>query len=131
MMIAALLPVLAPILGDVIKRVIPDSEAQAKAEAEAQMMLMQRSADIEQAAADVVKTEAQSEHWLTASWRPIVMLTLTALIVARWLGYSAPGISEAEALKLWSIVEIGLGGYVIGRSAEKIAPMVAEAMRRR
>lgn len=130
-MIAALLPVLAPILGDVIKRVIPDSEAQAKAEAEAQMLLMQRSADIEQAAADVVKTEAQSEHWLTASWRPIVMLTLTALIVARWMGYSAPGISEAEALKLWSIVEIGLGGYVIGRSAEKIAPMVAEAMRRR
>lgn len=130
-MIAALLPVLAPILGDVIRRVIPDSEAQAKAEAEAQMMLMQRSADIEQAAVDVVKTEAQSEHWLTATWRPIVMLTLTAMIVARWMGYSAPGISEAEALKLWSIVEIGLGGYVIGRSAEKIAPMVAEAMKRR
>ena len=130
-MIAALLPVLAPILGDVIRRVIPDSEAQAKAEAEAQMMLMQRSADIEQAAADVVKTEAQSEHWLTATWRPIVMLTLTGMIVARWMGYSAPGISEAEALKLWGIVEIGLGGYVIGRSAEKIAPMVAEAMRRR
>jgi hypothetical protein len=59
------------------------------------------------------------------------MLVLTSLIVARWLGYSAPGISEAEALKLWSIVEIGLGGYVIGRSAEKIAPMVAEAMKRR
>lgn len=130
-MIAALLPVLAPILGDVIRRVIPDSEAQAKAEAEAQMMLMQRGAEIEQAAADIVKTEAQSEHWLTATWRPIVMLTLTGMIVARWMGYSAPGISEAEALKLWGIVEIGLGGYVIGRSAEKIAPMVAEAMRRR
>jgi len=130
-MIAALLPVLAPILGDVIRRVIPDSEAQAKAEAEAQMMLMQRSAEIEQAAADIVKTEAQSEHWLTATWRPIVMLTLTGMIVARWMGYSAPGVSEAEALKLWGIVEIGLGGYVIGRSAEKIAPMVAEAMRRR
>lgn len=130
-MIAALLPVLAPILGDVIRRVIPDSEAQAKAEAEAQMLLMQRGAEIEQAAADIVKTEAQSEHWLTATWRPIVMLTLTGMIVARWMGYSAPGISEAEALKLWSIVEIGLGGYVIGRSAEKIAPMVAEVMRRR
>ena len=130
-MIAALLPVLAPILGDVIRRVIPDSEAQAKAEAEAQMMLMQRGAEIEQAAADIVKTEAQSEHWLTATWRPIVMLVLTGMIVARWMGYSAPGISEAEALKLWGIVEIGLGGYVIGRSAEKIAPMVAEAMRRR
>ena len=130
-MISALLPVLAPILGDIIKKVIPDSEAQAKAEAEAQMLLMQRSAQIEQAAADIVKTEAQSEHWLTATWRPIVMLVLVAMIVARWMGYSAPGISEAEALKLWSIVEIGLGGYVIGRSAEKIAPAVVEAMRRR
>jgi len=130
-MIAALLPVLAPILGDIIKKVIPDSEAQAKAEAEAQMLLMQRSAQIEQAAADIVKTEAQSEHWLTATWRPIVMLVLVAMIVARWMGYSAPGISEAEALKLWSIVEVGLGGYVIGRSAEKIAPAVVEAMRRR
>lgn len=130
-MIAALLPVLAPILGDIIKKVIPDSEGQAKAEAEAQMMLMQRSAQIEQAAADIVKTEAQSEHWLTATWRPIVMLVLVAMIVARWMGYSAPGISEAEALKLWSIVEVGLGGYVIGRSAEKIAPAVVEAMRRR
>jgi len=27
-----------------------------------------------------------------------------------------------EALKLWDIVEIGLGGYVIGRSAEKVLP---------
>ena len=130
-MIAALLPALVPILGDVIRRIIPDGEAQAKAEAEISMALMQRAQEIENAAASVVKAEAESEHWLTATWRPIVMLVLTSLIVARWLGYSAPGISEAEALKLWSIVEIGLGGYVIGRSAEKIAPVMAEAMRRR
>jgi hypothetical protein len=130
-MIAALLPTLVPILGDVIRRIVPDGEAQAKVEAELSLALMQRAQEIESAAAEVVKAEAQSEHWLTATWRPIVMLVLTSLIVARWLGYSAPGISEAEALKLWSIVEIGLGGYVIGRSAEKIAPMVAEAMKRR
>jgi len=130
-MIAALLPALVPILGDVIRRIVPDGEAQAKVEAELSLALMQRAQEIESAAAEVVKAEAQSEHWLTATWRPIVMLVLTSLIVARWLGYSAPGISEAEALKLWSIVEIGLGGYVIGRSAEKIAPVMAEAMRRR
>lgn len=130
-MIAALLPALVPILGDVIRRIVPDGEAQAKVEAELSLALMQRAQEIESAAAEVVKAEAQSEHWLTATWRPIVMLVLTSLIVARWLGYSAPGISEAEALKLWSIVEIGLGGYVIGRSAEKIAPVMAEAIRRR
>jgi hypothetical protein len=130
-MFAALLPVLGPILGEVIRKIVPDQGEQSRIEAELSLALMQRAQEIESAAADVVKTEAASEHWLTATWRPVVMLVLTSLIVARWLGYSAPGISEAEALKLWSIVEIGLGGYVIGRSAEKIAPVMAEAMKRR
>ena len=57
-------------------------------------------------------------------------LTFGILIVLRWLGWSAPGISEAEALKLWNIVEIGLGGYVIGRSAEKTLPRIVEVLRR-
>ena len=58
------------------------------------------------------------------------MLTFVALIVARWLGWSAPGLAEAEALKLWDIVEIGLGGYVIGRSAEKILPALVDSRRK-
>ena len=67
---------------------------------------------------------------IAACWRPILMLTFGLLIVARWLGWSAPGISEAEALKLWNIVEIGLGGYVIGRSAEKTLPRIVEVLKR-
>ena len=78
---------------------------------------------------EIVKTEAASEHWLAANWRPILMLTFGALIVARWFGWAAPNLSEAEYLKLWSIVELGLGGYVIGRSAEKIVPAVAAALK--
>lgn len=31
---------------------------------------------------------------------------------------------------LFGIVEFGLGGYVVGRSVEKIAPSVAEAIKR-
>ena len=80
--------------------------------------------------AEIVKAEAQSEHWLTACWRPILMLTFGGLIVARWLGFSAPNITEAEVLKLWSIVELGLGGYVIGRSVEKVVPAIAGALKK-
>lgn len=79
--------------------------------------------------AEIVKTEAASSHWLAANWRPILMLTFGALIVARWFGWAAPALSEAEYLKLWSIVEFGLGGYVVGRSAEKIIPAAAAAMK--
>jgi len=77
------------------------------------------------AQADIVKTEAASNHWLAANWRPLLMLTFGGLIVARWFGWAAPYLSEAEYLKLWSIVEFGLGGYVVGRSVEKIAPTIA------
>lgn len=80
--------------------------------------------------AEIVKAEAQSDHWLAACWRPILMLTFGGLIVARWLGWSAPNITEAEVLKLWSIVELGLGGYVIGRSVEKIVPVIAGALKK-
>jgi hypothetical protein len=79
---------------------------------------------------EIVKAEAQSQHWLAACWRPILMLTFGGLIVARWLGWSAPNISEAEVLKLWDIVQLGLGGYVIGRSVEKVAPAIAGAMKK-
>ena len=130
-MLAALLPALVPILGDAIRRLFPDPAEAAKAQAELSNALMANAAKIEEAAASIIADEAKSEHWLAASWRPLVMLTFTALIVARWLGYSAPGISEAEVLKLWDIVQLGLGGYVIGRSAEKIVPQLAQIVAKR
>lgn len=130
-MLAALLPALVPILGDALRRLFPDPAEAQKAQAELSMALLTNAGEIEKAAADIIATEAKSEHWLASSWRPIVMLVFTALIVARWLGYSAPGISEAEVLKLWDIVQLGLGGYVIGRSAEKIVPQIAQAIARK
>jgi len=83
------------------------------------------------AQADIVKTEAASAHWLAANWRPLLMLVFGGLIVARWFGWAAPNLSEAEYLKLWGIVELGLGGYVIGRSFEKTIPTLADAVKKR
>jgi hypothetical protein len=128
--IAALLPALVPILGKALGNLIPDATARAQAEAEVAKQLLASSAELERAAGEIVLAEAKSEHFLAACWRPILMLTFGALIVARWLGYSAPGISEAEVLKLWDIVQLGLGGYVIGRSAEKIAPQIVAAIKK-
>ena len=80
-MIQALLPVLGPIVGDVVKRVLPeDKDKRMEIERELNMTLMQNSAQIEQAAASVVIAEAKSEHKITATWRPILMLTITAIV---------------------------------------------------
>lgn len=82
------------------------------------------------ARAQIVQAEASSGNWLASSWRPILMLTFGLLIVCRWFGWTAPNLSEAEYLKLWDIVNLGLGGYVIGRSVEKIVPSVADAIKK-
>ena len=107
----------------ILDKIWPDA-----GEAERQKVLMALSIFAGQA--EIVKTEAQSQHWLAACWRPILMLTFGGLIVARWLGWSAPNISEAEILKLWEIVQFGLGGYVVGRSVEKVVPSIAGAMKK-
>jgi len=129
-MIAALLPVLGPILGDVVRSIFPDETKQKEAQAALNAALISRSAEIEKAAASIIQTEAASEHWLAANWRPLMMLTFGGLIVARWLGWAAPNLAPEEYIKLWDIVELGLGGYVIGRSVEKIAPTIAGALKR-
>jgi hypothetical protein len=130
-MIQMLIPALAPILGKVVGNLFPDPAEKAKAEQEVLTQLMQHQQQIESAAASIIQTEAASKHWLAANWRPVTMLTFLGLIVARWFGWAAPDLSETEYIKLWSIVEFGLGGYVVGRSVEKIAPTVAEALRKR
>lgn len=129
-MFQALIPALAPILGKVVGNLFPDPTEKAKAEAEMMRQLLAAQSEIEQAASKIIQTEAASTHWLAANWRPLTMITFVALIVARWFGWAAPNLSEAEYIKLWSIVEFGLGGYVVGRSVEKIAPSIAQAIKR-
>lgn len=82
------------------------------------------------AQAGIVQQEAASSHFLASSWRPITMLTFVTLIVARWFGFAASGLAEGEYLALWDIVKLGLGGYVIGRSVEKVVPSIAAALKK-
>jgi hypothetical protein len=116
--------------GKLIDRLFPDPGQ--RAQAQIALLEMQQRGELTELVerAGIVKAEAASSHWLASNWRPMVMLTFAGLIVARWFGWAAPELSEAEYLKLWSIVEFGLGGYVVGRSAEKIVPAVAASLRK-
>ena len=133
-MLQLLIPVLGTIASQVARNFFPDPADDLKrAELEKSFALetMKQAQAIQQAAAEIIKAEASSSSMLASSWRPITMLTFVALIVARWFGWAGPDLSQEEYIKLWSIVELGLGGYVIGRSLEKVAPVVADAMTKR
>ena len=92
-----------------------------KIEAELSFKLLDYQKELIQAQSKIITAEAQGESWLQRNWRPLVMLTLVGLVVSYFFGLAPeylinnPDIVE----ELFSIVKIGLGGYVIGRSAEK------------
>ena len=76
--------------------------------------------------ADVLKTE-MSGNWLQRSWRPIIMLSFGFIIVYRYFlcqVFSLPAIDLPDGF--WNLLEIGLGGYVIGRSVEKVSDRVTK-----
>mgnify|MGYP006091896679 FL=1 len=89
-----------------------------------QAAAMQRVFDYErstlEAQANIVNSEASSEHWLTATWRPITMLTMLVLVVGDAMLWLPNPLSE----NAFMLLQIGLGGYVVGRSAEKIVSVV-------
>lgn len=126
----SVLAAIIPIVGDVVNSIFPDKETQQKAQAELTKKLIEKQGDIEQSAAKIITTEAASKHWLAANWRPLLMVTFGGLIVARWFGLTAPNLSEAEYLALWDIVELGIGGYIIGRSGEKVIPKIVDGMKK-
>lgn len=66
--------------------------------------------------ADIIGAEAQG-NWLQRSWRPVVMLVFAAIVLAGTF-FDLPILADTS--RFWDLLEIGIGGYVIGRSAEKI-----------
>ena len=66
----------------------------------------------------IIVAEAKSQSWIARNWRPITMLTFLVLVVMDSFGYLA----NPLAPEAWTLLQIGLGGYVTGRSIEKIAP---------
>lgn len=112
-----------------IDRIWPDPSEQLKA----QVAELQKLIDLEMAKLDaqakIIVSESEGSSWLQRSWRPITMLTFLCLVVGHFFGLEGPNFGADDSANLFSLIEIGLGGYVIGRTAEKIAPSVVEALR--
>ena len=117
-----MLPLLAPIAKSIfstVDKVITSKAEKEKIKAELQHKIITGDLKEIESAAKVVQLEAQGS-WLQRSWRPIMMLLFAALMVAHWFGFTAPNIPESVQNSLLDIIMIGVGGYTVGRSAEKI-----------
>jgi len=83
-----------------------------------------------QAAAKVIEAEAKS-NWFAASWRPLLMYVLIFILIWNYvLGPVILFLFKASITielpgDVWTLLQIGLGGYVVGRSAESVARTMA------
>ena len=75
--------------------------------------------------ASIVRAEAQGDSWLQRSWRPLTMLVFVFIIANNYIIYPYLALFGVKSMSLtippdmWSLLKIGLGGYVVGRSVEK------------
>lgn len=118
-MLNFLTALIGPIFNTIDSIIENKSEAEKIKLAIQQEILIHRSNEFK-AAAEIIVAEAKGESWLQRNWRPLLMIWFAILIGAHWMGFTAPNISDDVLNHLLDIVKIGIGGYVIGRSTEKI-----------
>lgn len=101
-------------------------------EAEFRIQMAKISEEIVGHQASIIKAEAASKHTLAAVWRPILMLsfgfTILYSVIAPSFGAPVVDMSGIPE-RFWSLMTVGIGGYVGGRTIEKVAPAIVEGMK--
>jgi Holin of 3TMs, for gene-transfer release len=119
----------------VLDALIKDQELRRKLQSELEAKLTEHLGKTQELEQAIVLAEIKSEHWLTRSWRPILMLTLLGFIV--FVGLVIPLLDfltgapvsfnprwQALPPQFWDFLSIGVGGYIGGRTLEKVAAQV-------
>jgi hypothetical protein len=95
-----------------------------------QMATLKNDVVKEQAA--IIRAEVGKGNWLTASWRPILMLTFGFVILYSVVApsFGAPPIDMTQIPdRFWGLVTVGVGGYVGGRTLEKVTPAIVDGLK--
>lgn len=120
--------IVTSLIGKVVDKVgdyFPTPEEKLRAKAELMAMVQEQELKELDTRMKAIVAEAQSGSWIASNWRPITMLTFVFIIannyiISPYLG-AMFGISVHLDLPpdMWDLLKLGIGGYVVGRSAEK------------
>jgi len=113
-------------VGDVIDNLFTSDEERIKAKNEIFKVLQEKELELQKMQTDIILAEAKG-NWLQRSWRPILMLSFGFIIIyTKFISQLSSHLVTPELEpEFWNLLDIGIGGYVIGRSAEKIADKVS------
>lgn len=115
---------------DVIDKHLPLSpETRANVEKEVLQIITNENQAYYAAAQNIIVTEAKG-NWLQRSWRPLLMMEIVFIVGFNFI--LVPILRMFEMVitpldlpgQLWTLMEIGVGGYIVGRSGEKVAEKI-------
>ena len=103
---------------------ITSKEEKMQAEIALKQIFIQKELELQKMQTDIIIEEAKG-NFLQRSWRPILMLAFGFIVIyvkflAPLFGLTIPPLEN----EFWNLLQLGIGGYVVGRSAEKIAKSV-------
>jgi hypothetical protein len=116
--------------GNIIDKLSTTDEEKLKAKNELSGLVFNALGKMQEAQRDVLVTETRG-NWLQRSWRPVLMLSFGFIVMYAYFFEPAFLLSDGEAgvadtlnENFWGLLKLGVGGYIIGRSTEKVATTV-------
>ena len=114
------------IISKTVDDVVTSDEERLLLRNELQKIISEKALEADKMAADIIQTEAKG-NLLQRSWRPILMLSFGFIVM--YSKFIAPAFGLPNAVlepDFWALLKLGIGGYVIGRSVEKVAPSISK-----
>jgi len=125
-----------PVIGDildkglsVIDKLVPDkdkaNELKAAIKNEILVNRHEETLALLRGQVDIIVAEAKG-NWIQRSWRPLLMLTIIAIIFNNYVlvPYLRIFTTKVAILEFpnsfWNLLTVGVGGYIGGRTIEKI-----------
>lgn len=103
-----------------LDKLFTSKEEKIKAENVIKQILIEKKLELQKMQTEIILAEANG-NWLQRSWRPILMLSFGFIVI--YVKFIAPifglTIPELEN-EFWILLQIGIGGYVVGRTGEKM-----------
>jgi hypothetical protein len=126
------IPIVGKIIGgffDLVGEAVEDKDERNRIKAELTKVLenadLTKFTTLVQAQTAVLVAEVQGQSWLQRNWRPILMLVIVAIVGNNYILYPYLSMFTSKAVvldlpeKLYNLMTVGVGGYIVGRSTEK------------
>jgi hypothetical protein len=109
-----------------LDKLFTSKEEKINAENVIKQILIQKELELQKMQTEIIVAEAKG-NWLQRSWRPILMLSFGFIVIyVKFVGplfdLRIPVLED----EFWSLLQIGIGGYVVGRTGEKMMNSYSE-----